>query len=365
MIEGQRNSGLDLFRFAAIGLVLMSHSRHIFEWYDIPGWNWWWLSVGGYLGVEIFFVLSGFLIGRILFRDVFFTLKPAWNSLWRFFIRRWFRTLPMYYLVLLVTFFISIWQGGAQHASWLHLFFLQNFNREALTFFPVSWSLSVEEWFYLLIPLSIWCILQTGASLGLRKPPWGWLIPAMIILTVLVRAYTVSIFPDLTWGDVRKTIFLRFDSLLLGVFGAYVNLYHSRIFLAIAELKFLLPSLFGISGLIAYYYILGQSGLDSSFFAKAFMFNLTSCFLLPPLAYCTLRCEFRSLGVTYGSVLSYGIYLIHFQFLRHFIQLSNEHHKILVSIGLWLVFLSITVFVSFLLYRFYEYPVMRIRDRFS
>src|ERR1035437_3385980 len=103
----------------------------------------------GSIGVEIFFVLSGFLIGGILFREI-----DKGNSfvktLINFWIRRWFRILPLYYAVLLFKF-IAI-----DHSiGWNILYyfaFLQN-NFYGINYFSVSWSLVVEEWFYLFAPL--------------------------------------------------------------------------------------------------------------------------------------------------------------------------------------------------------------------
>ena len=92
-----RNLGLDILRSVAIGLVLMAHSlTFFFRWtrLDLDASYY----VLGFLGVELFFVLSGFLIGRILIEDVL--PERSWRSLGRFYIRRWLRTLPPYYLVL-------------------------------------------------------------------------------------------------------------------------------------------------------------------------------------------------------------------------------------------------------------------------
>lgn len=148
----KRIFGLDLVRCIAILLVLIAHSDFFFGpvfkdtlidkalgrlvYYPF-----------GFYGVEIFFVLSGFLIGRIIIKEIF--EQGNWRNLLNFYIRRWFRTLPLYYLVMLVIF---LYPTGAEF-SWTNLLFLQNFNSEDLGYYPVTWSLSVEEWFYFTIPM--------------------------------------------------------------------------------------------------------------------------------------------------------------------------------------------------------------------
>ena len=94
-----RNLGLDILRSVAIGLVLVAHALSFFtRWtaFDLNALYY----VLGFLGVELFFALSGFLIGRILIETVL--SERTWPSLRRFYVRRWLRTLPPYYLVLAV-----------------------------------------------------------------------------------------------------------------------------------------------------------------------------------------------------------------------------------------------------------------------
>lgn len=92
----KRIFGLDAVRTFAILLVLMSHSRflnhHFIELYRIGNL--------GYLGVELFFVLSGFLIGQILITS--FEKDSSLKSLFDFWLKRWIRTLPNYYLFLII-----------------------------------------------------------------------------------------------------------------------------------------------------------------------------------------------------------------------------------------------------------------------
>ena len=121
LVNGEnRVFGLDLLRFFAIMLVVFGHSRWMTESFPRP------LHIlfhgSGILGVELFFVLSGFLIGGILLKN----FEKNGNSLnpdeiKQFWIRRWFRTLPNYFLILGV-YLAVYWEGKPEH-FWRYLIF--------------------------------------------------------------------------------------------------------------------------------------------------------------------------------------------------------------------------------------------------
>src|SRR5690606_11073676 len=100
---------------------------------------------GGY-GVELFFVLSGFLIGTILLRA--FRKEFGVNELRYFWMRRWLRTIPAYYAALAFAF----WSKEAFDPSYLILIQVPVTGNSSIL--PVAWSLAIEEWFYLLFPLA-------------------------------------------------------------------------------------------------------------------------------------------------------------------------------------------------------------------
>jgi peptidoglycan/LPS O-acetylase OafA/YrhL len=156
MVNSQnRIFGLDVLRAAAILMVVCSHVLWIYPKSD----NFIYLlfELFGFWGVELFFVLSGFLIGSILYKtfvNEIFTLQ----SVFHFLKRRWFRTLPNYYLVLLLNILIAFFLGFSIENMGSYFFFLQNFSSKSSAFFPESWSLSIEEFTYLLLPFSFFII---------------------------------------------------------------------------------------------------------------------------------------------------------------------------------------------------------------
>ena len=98
-------------------------------------------NVTATLGVEIFFVLSGFLVGGILFEQVM--SGASWHSLLpTFWVRRWIRTLPSYYLFLGLN--ILIYQRSGLPPLAPYFAFLQNFVHPIPSFFSDSWSLAIE-----------------------------------------------------------------------------------------------------------------------------------------------------------------------------------------------------------------------------
>ena len=156
MSEGGRVFGLDLLRAFAILCVVYSHGSFLLgdapviprDLYMIPVFD----------GVGMFFVLSGFLIGRILLRTVAHEDSDG-RMLVRFWVWRWFRTLPNYYLVLIVLVAVT-WSLSAplvplpDHLA-RYFTFMQNLAWPHPEFFGEAWSLAVEEWFYLCIPIPL------------------------------------------------------------------------------------------------------------------------------------------------------------------------------------------------------------------
>ncbi|MFM9911077.1 MAG: acyltransferase family protein, partial [Chitinophagaceae bacterium] len=152
--SSDRIFGLDLLRAFAIFFVVFLHGSLIlpqrlavYQFYVV------------FDGVSIFFVLSGFLIGRIIIKT-FNTEHLSYHCLSSFWIKRWFRTLPNYFIILLALILLQVISGKSFNGAplWKYFLFLQNFNSPQPGFFSESWSLSVEEWFYLLIPLFIFLL---------------------------------------------------------------------------------------------------------------------------------------------------------------------------------------------------------------
>lgn len=150
-VVSKRNFGLDLLRCIAIVLVIIQHCRHLLPNKTHKAIM---MLKGGFYGVEIFFVLSGFLIGSIFLNNVILKNEITLQSIKNFWVRRWFRTIPNYYLAIFIhigTLFLLKKDLSGFGIS--YFFFFQNFAWPYPDFFHASWSLSVEEWFYLTLPI--------------------------------------------------------------------------------------------------------------------------------------------------------------------------------------------------------------------
>jgi peptidoglycan/LPS O-acetylase OafA/YrhL len=154
----KRIHGLDTLRALAVCLVVLHHyvlfvsERSTFGWLGDIGW----------VGVDLFFALSGYLIGRQIIAGVH---HPAGFSVGRFYARRLLRTLPNFWVVLAL---YACWpwfrDGAPMLPLWRYLSFTQNILLTPGSAFSHAWSLCIEEQFYLLLPaLALW-IAARGRS---------------------------------------------------------------------------------------------------------------------------------------------------------------------------------------------------------
>ncbi|HEX8698200.1 MAG TPA: acyltransferase, partial [Myxococcaceae bacterium] len=207
-----RQDGLDVLRAAAILLVLFFHAPEAIT-RALPDSVRSVFSVG-WMGVNLFFVLSGYLIGR----QVFATREdlPLGARLRTFWVKRWTRTLPLYFLVLGV-YALKPWVLGTPFVGggWEYALFLQNY--APLQDFVQSWSLCVEEHFYLVLPL-----VAFGLK-GQRWPAWAWLVPlavSMVGRAIISEAIPVSPAVRAWVGVSSWATHLHLDGLGVGVFLA-------------------------------------------------------------------------------------------------------------------------------------------------
>ena len=198
-----RNQALDVLRAAAVILVFCYHSEGALL-----------ISRFGWTGVDLFFVLSGYLVSGLLFREYQASGKV---EVGRFLIRRGCKIYPQFYLLLLVTFLWSISRGGlAMRSLWAELFFYQSYVRGLWTH---TWSLAVEEHFYLLLAGGIWLLVRRGGGDPFARLPAG--ILALAAGTLALRTGLWWLGPEIT--ELRHVFpsHLRMDSFLGGVLVAY------------------------------------------------------------------------------------------------------------------------------------------------
>jgi peptidoglycan/LPS O-acetylase OafA/YrhL len=211
-----RSPSLDALRGIAILLVIGYHL-------SCPG-----IFLDGFVGVELFFVLSGFLISGLLFADY---QKYGTIRLGRFWVRRAFKILPPVYAFLLILLFVLRDRQA---------FPLRGFLASAgfcFNYFPIdgplghTWSLSVEEHFYLLIPLLLALLVKLVPHQPFHSLPW--IFAGLVVLTFVLRLFNSN----------DHLTHLRVDALFTGVFLRYLYIFKSGWFRRISSNVVLVPGL--------------------------------------------------------------------------------------------------------------------------
>lgn len=214
-----RLPGLDLLRAIAIVWVMLFHGLR----YGTPYRD---FSVLGWMGVDLFFVLSGFLIGNQVFKSI---NKRKELNIGEFYISRAFRILPAYFTVLAIYLLVPISQEGrGLQPLWQFFSFSVNLFidiKNSNTFSHV-WSLCVEEHFYLLFPLIVLLIMKrSGTGLVI------FLSLLIVIIGMYLRAdiwlneiYTIPIYRDYV-EKIYYPSYTRLDGLLAGVLLATLKVF--------------------------------------------------------------------------------------------------------------------------------------------
>ena len=364
----ERRPGLDLLRTVAILLVVFHHGHALFLVPFIPLPD----------GVDLFFVLSGYLIGGILIKGTARSEGFTVAALRLFWIRRWFRTLPAYWFVLLLNmglFVIELTRHHSGKASikqillvdklWTYWFFVQNlFTNLIPNFFPESWSLSVEEWFYLLLPLLL--LLFLGLKLPVRQAILGAVL-MLIVVPACLRYGDAYNQEQMGWMMTRMVVVMRLDAIGYGVLMAYVNYYKPALWKRMTRSVLLL-----LVGIILSYagflFILeGYAYFNSVVLTNVLFFTLTSIgvmLLLPALSHWQPRSQWLVKIITHISLISYSMYLINQSLILGLVQRvmpadASQSTRFIA----YLVYWTCTIGVSTLIYRYIEQPFMRYRDK--
>ena len=347
--------GLDLLRSSAISFVLISHL--IFALSANPGLakgHIWWAT----LGVDQFFVLSGFLIGEILLAR--FSSETSFPQAFQFWIRRWFRTLPNYYLFLGLNILIYLRAHGEMPPFAKHVLFVQNlFPGQMVSFFDSAWSLAVEEWFYLLLPLSILGFYRFTH----RFQKALLLTLAVFFLTSLAYRATVAWFWHFAWDSgFRKITLFRLDALALGVFAAYSKSIRPEVWK-----RFQTPGVFlGVLTIALTSSLFFSLSLNHSYFAQCGLpglFPLGVFFLLPALD--QWQVGPFAWGIGKLSRWSYSLYLVHpivFSWLFGAVGRMGDK-TVAFRIGFTALAVCLSLGVSALLYVFFERPTTDLREK--
>jgi peptidoglycan/LPS O-acetylase OafA/YrhL len=364
---------LDGLRFLAVSAVMWGHWGHVDA---IKSLNY----VLRTSGVDLFFVLSGFLITEILIKSKTSDIESGsshWYSLRQFYIRRFLRIFPIYYLLIFFLYIINF-EVCRKFIWWLITYTVNictNKYGMDVQHFAHLWSLSVEEQFYLVFPLFVFLI------------PQKFLLKGLLTITILAPIFSVTM------------DFIDHDA-----FAGKVFMYN-----------FL--DCFGIGGILAYYKLFYKDQLVKIlkmhffFITSAFIFLICVCWAKLPITYNQLPwsiipplftrlsfavCCFWIIGVSvtngfkgfvkknlenrvvvYLGKISYGLYLYHFfmtalgPYLRWqvFLPISIHFHFTIpfsnnpYLIALW--YFAVTLCISALSWHFIEKPMNSLKRYFE
>ncbi len=360
MDNSQRAVGPDILRGLAILLVLTTH----FPGDHFPPVFADYIQPFGWLGVDIFFVLSGYLIGTELMRPVHAGKAP---DLRVFYIKRLFRILPVFWLIVALYFAFPILQEGPTIAPpWRFLTFTLNFGLDIRTerTFSHAWSLCVEEHFYLVLPVLI---------LLFRRARQIWL-PFVCAAVVLVGGLILRHHLWTVWQaeggqpvDFLKLIYYpsycRIDGLLMGVCLAAARLFYPATYERIARPFITLPLAAVCLGVTGYLNL--QTGqilteIGSTIFYPLFSLGI-ACLLSAVLDCEAFVRPARWTGIGFIAAISYSLYLS---------QKITMHVDKLLLPEAWLtgwsgiaIFYVTTIAVGAGLYFAVERPFMLLRRR--
>ncbi|PKK37424.1 acyltransferase [Siphonobacter sp. SORGH_AS_0500] len=296
-MKENRFNGLDHLRAVAIILVWMYHYRAFRhpDWLDTIGSY-------GWTGVDLFFVLSGFLISGQLFREI---REYGTVFLKTFFTKRFFRIIPPFvFTLLLYVCFPWFREREALPPLWRFLTFTQNYGLDVINkgTFSHAWSLCIEEQFYLLLPFSLLLLLKTG---WLSKLKYILMVLPLISIALRSSAWTHFVVPALESDHFWKLWYMhiyypthtRLDSLAIGVLIGFLyeysvtfkQLIHSKgvlfFFAGIATLAFAFwvckdqysqtASVFGFTWVGLAYGLLVSSAVSNSCFLSGMSSRVT------------------------------------------------------------------------------------------
>lgn len=326
------------------------------------------LTRGGWIGVSLFFVLSGFLISGILWDS-----RNAEHRFRNFYARRSLRIFPLYYFALLLATLAAAYAGILHQCLskvWIWLLYLQNVHLPGLAPEPVLpsplpighfWSLAVEEQFYL-----IWPLLLTSMK-TLRQARWLCLI-TFLLSTVIHFAFYFAHF------DLRvnfSTLLFRCGEL---AFGGYIAMAYRSDFWPRLQAWAPVGTLLAI---FVYTFLCFRIGVQREFFDP----TLSTLFGLPCLSILFGGFIILAVGTNWISrfasmawlrwigKISYGLYVYHVilipvdRWIAHRIAPSGSEQTIDALV--FLVGITLTFLVAYTSFRFIETPFIRFKDRFQ
>lgn len=311
------------------------------------------------LAVEIFFVLSGFVLAP----QILFCVKSGEpRNVAIFLIRRWMRTIPPYLFALIA---ITVVAGPVKLADFLrYALYLQNFVRQEnnVDYFPIAWSLSIEEWFYVLFLVFVFL----DARFARRRDRGFCLFMAIafIVLITVIRSIAGS---SANWGyEVRRVVLFRIDSIAYG-FLLYIatGWLDRRVTSWLARIAGGLIS-FALISVIAFQATLAigmheNHLLESLFPFLAAAFGMSAVSLFYSIGPLFARCRILATTSIFMGRISYSTYLFHLVIAMILVP-ELARFPLALQLGCYLVAI---VGWTYVFYVYYERPILSCRPSYA
>jgi peptidoglycan/LPS O-acetylase OafA/YrhL len=311
-------------------------------------------------GVDLFFVLSGFLIGGILLDH-----RNSSNYFRVFYLRRVCRIFPLYFFVVALFFALSVtsiatspsfqWLFHASCPLWSYATFTQNICMSIRggwgpCWLDVTWSLAIEEQFYLFVPLLIYFLRRR-------------ILLSVLILVILAAPILRCAFPGFA---VSLNTPWQADSLLSGVALAVLVRWHPFV-TTVQQHRRLLLSLF--VAMLAGAAVMTLRPAPFGAFNHSWFAGLFTVFILIAFVGSEPRLGsfLRSSVLVWFGQISYGIYLFHqpvIGLLQGVWQHGKPQIRTLSDAGITILALCISIFLATISYHFFEKPILRFGHRF-
>lgn len=362
--HSERFNGLDHLRALAIILVLLYHYRA----FKHPVWI---ETVGkfGWTGVDLFFVLSGFLISGQLFKEM---KNTGTIHVKTFYIKRFFRIFPPYFFTLFLYFTFPFFrEREALPPLWKFVTFTQNYGLDVINqgTFSHAWSLCIEEQFYLILPLLLLVMMPTK------------LFKYFVILIILILSFSLTmrliIWSDSVGGIDNNSLefwrlwymkiyyptHTRLDGLGIGVFTGYLMQYSER-FKEIINRNGNRLFLIGIVLLgIAFWICNEQSSQAASTFGFTWVAISYGFIVVSAVSESSFLSRTRFYITSELAALSYAIYLSH-KGIIHIVQNVFEYFGLENSDTISFIVCLLACIIVGLLYRFIiEKPFVILKNK--
>ena len=345
-----RSIELDFLRGIAILLVMGVHFKAPVTGVVALDWISETLERVGGVGVNLFFTLSGFLVGGLLLKE--YKNTHSING-WKFLGRRAFKIWPPFYALIL--FHTVVGHHDRSDFFWQNFFQVQNYFGSSI---KQTWSLAVEEHFYIFLTVLLVLLAKRGPRFIIST------LAALCILTIAMRIDAVS--HDNLDAAFRET-HLRIDSLLYGVILAAISIFFPEKFNALASKRTFL--IICSLALVAFIYKTTDNEIvdrDLGYAVQGIGFSLLLVLVYKNSGRLTRQKWYRAIGQI--GVYSYSIYLWHTLALEPGQKLIDVFASKAVPLTVsWVITLAaqviLALIVGVIMTRLVEWPSLLLRER--